>query len=63
MHVAWKSQKKSHSTLRAKRAMLTFWMEKSKLKMPKIVNFGFWKSEACSQKVLPDRSLLIGQKS
>ena len=33
-HVVWKSKKKSHSTL------LTFWMDKSKLKMPKIVHFG-----------------------
>ena len=31
--------KKSHSTLRAKRAMLKFSVNKSVLKMPKIVNF------------------------
>ena len=31
--------------------------------MPKIVQFGeFWKSEACGQTVLPERSVLIGQK-
>ena len=31
--------------------------------MPKIVQFGeFWKPEACGQTVLPDRSVLIGQK-
>ena len=42
-HGVWKSQKKSHSTLRAKRAMFTFWVDKSSLKMPKIVNF--WKPE------------------
>ena len=31
--------------------------------MPKIVNFGeFLKTETCGQKVLPDRSVLIGQK-
>ena len=31
--------------------------------MPKIVNLArFWKHEACSQTVLPDRSLLKGQK-
>ena len=31
--------------------------------MQKMVNFGeFLKSEACSQKVVPDRSLLKGQK-
>ena len=33
-HAVWKSQKKYHSTL------LTFWMDKSKLKMPKIVPLG-----------------------
>ena len=55
--------KKSHSTLRAKRATFTFWMNKSLLKMPKIVNFGdFWKPEACGQTVLPGMSLLIAQK-
>ena len=36
----WKSQKKSHSTLRAKRATFTFWADKSWLKMPKMLNFG-----------------------
>ena len=36
-HGIWKSQKKSHSTLRAKRA--TFWVDKSSLKMPKMVPF------------------------
>ena len=35
-----KITKKSHSTLRAKRAMFTFWVDKSWLKMPKIVHFG-----------------------
>ena len=31
--------------------------------MPKIAHIGeFWKPEACGQTVLPDRSLLIGQK-
>ena len=39
-HVVWKSQNKYHSTFRAKRAMLTFWMDKSKLKMPKMVHLG-----------------------
>ena len=38
-HGVWKSQKKSHSTLRAKRATFTFWMDKSWLKMPKVVHF------------------------
>ena len=40
LHSVWKSQKKSHSTLRAKRATFTFWVDKSSLKMPKMVNFG-----------------------
>ena len=39
-HSVWKSQKKSHSALRAKRATFTFWVAKSSLKMPKMVNFG-----------------------
>ena len=31
--------------------------------MPKIVHFGeFLKTEACGQTVLPDRSILLGQK-
>ena len=55
----WKSQKKSHSTLRAKRATFTFWVDKSSSKIPKMVNFEI---EACSQTVLPDRSILIRQK-
>ena len=29
VHVVWKSQKKSHSTLRSKRATFTFWVDKS----------------------------------
>ena len=63
LHSVWKSQKKSHSTLRVKRASFTFWMDKSSLKRPKIVNFGeFWKTEACGQIVLPDRSLSKGSK-
>ena len=39
-HSVWKSAKKSHSTLRAKRATFTLWVDKSLLKMPKMVNFG-----------------------
>ena len=39
-HGVWKSQKKSYSTLRAKRATFTFWVDKSLLKMPKMVHFG-----------------------
>ena len=39
-HGVWKSQKKSHSTLRAKRATFTFWVDQSYLKMPKMLHFG-----------------------
>ena len=39
-HSVWKSQKKSHSTLRAKRDTFTFCVDKIWLKMPKMVNFG-----------------------
>ena len=65
MHGVWKSQKKSHSTLQAKRATFTFWVDKSWLKKPK--NGQFWrvfrKPEAHGQTVLPDRQInLIGKK-
>ena len=50
-------RKKSHSTLRVKRATLTHWVDKSALKMAR-----FWKPETCGQTVLPDRSILIEQK-
>ena len=40
IHIVWKSPKKSHSWLRAKRAMFTFWVDKSSLKMPKMAYFG-----------------------
>ena len=56
LHSVWKSQKKSHSTLRAKRATFTFWVDKSSLKGPKMVNFGeflktwsFWSNSATRQ--------------
>ena len=35
VHSVWKSNKKSHSTLRAKRVTFTFWVDKSSLKMQK----------------------------
>ena len=42
---------------------LHFWVAKSSLKMPKMVHLAsFWKPEDCGQTVLPDMSLLIGQK-
>ena len=54
-HGVWKSQKTSHSTLKAKQATFTFWVDKKSLKMPKKVNFDkFWKPYAYSQTVLPD---------
>ena len=46
----FENQKKSHSTLLAKRATFTFKVDKSSLKMPKSVYFG-------GQTVLPDRGL------
>ena len=36
----WKSRKKSHSTLRAKRATFTYWVDKSSLKNAKNGRFG-----------------------
>ena len=36
-HGVWKSEKKSHSSTRAKRATFTFWVDKSSFKTPKIV--------------------------
>ena len=64
-HGVWKSQKKSHSTLRAKRATFTFWVEKKLIKkFQKWSNLAcFWKHKACGQTELPDRSVLKGQKS
>ena len=50
----------SFATLRAKRATFTFWVA---IIMPKIVHLSsFWKPEAFGQTVLPDTSLLQGQK-
>ena len=55
VHSVWKSQKKSHSTLRAKWATFTFLVDKSSLEMPKMLNFAsFWKPKACGQTELPD---------
>ena len=64
LHSVWKSQKKSHSIMRAERATFTFWVDKRLLKMPKITNlssftnkdvsfgvqFKFWcMGNSCSQ--------------
>ena len=58
VHIVWKFQKMSHSTLRAKRVKFTFWVDKSSFKMPKMVHFGdFWKPETCCQRVLPNMPL------
>ena len=58
-----KITKKSHLTLRAERATFTLWVHKSSFKMPKwFILTIFWKPVFCGQTVLPDRSLLIGQK-
>ena len=50
--------------MRAKRATFAFQkVDKSLSKMANVVNFGdFLKPKAYRQKVLPDRSILIGQK-
>ena len=58
-HSVWKSQKKSHSTLRAKGATFTFWVDKRFIKNAKKSSI---LAEACGQTVLPDRLLLKGQK-
>ena len=45
----------------ASEATFSFWVDKSQIKMPKMVHFGVF-LKACAQTVLPDRSALIGQK-
>ena len=40
IHSVSKSQKKSHSTLRAKRATFNFGVDEKSLKMPKMAHFG-----------------------
>ena len=45
------------------RSTFSFWMDKWYLKMPKIVQFViFWILEMCGQTVIPEWSLLFGQK-
>ena len=51
--VVEKSQKKSHTTLRAKRATFTFWVDNSSLKMPKKIHFG----EFLKTRILPSNSV------
>ena len=56
----FENYRKSLMTLQA---MFTFWMDKSSLKMAKLsILASFWKSAACGQTALPDRSTLIRQK-
>ena len=59
-HSVWKSQKKSHSVLRAKRVPFRFRTSKSSWK---IVHFDeSWQPELFGQAGLPERSLFIGEK-
>ena len=53
LHSVWKSQKKSHSTLRAKRATFSLWVDK---------NESFWKPEAFNQISVTRQVTLLGQK-
>ena len=58
LHGVWKSQKKCHSTLRAH-----FGWTKVNQKYQKLsILASFLKPGACGQIVLPDRSVLKGQK-
>ena len=63
-HGVWKSQKKSHWTLRAKRATFTFLNGQKFIKNCQkwSILASFWKPKICGQTVLPDRSVLIRQK-
>ena len=55
--------KKSHSKLRAKRANIILWVEMF-IKNAKNGQFGmFWQTEATILTVLPDKPILIEQKS
>ena len=59
----FENHRKSPTTLRAKRATFTFWVDKSYLKMPKLVKLAsFWKTKVCGQTMLPDRSVLMNQE-
>ena len=57
-HSVWKSQKKFHYILNIATELRSNFIE-----MPKLVNLAsFWNPEVCGQTVLPDRSILTGQK-
>ena len=56
----FENHRKSHSTLRAMWATFTFLMAKSSFKRPNWSTLViYWKPEASSQTVLPDRTLLM----
>ena len=67
LHGVWKLPKKSHSTMRTKRATFTLWVGKSWLKIPKIVNFGdflktwsLW-SNSVTRHVNPSQTIIRGK--
>ena len=64
MHGVWKSQKKVSFNIASEASYVYILSRQKLIKNAKNGRFGeFWKLEACSQTVLPDRSVLIGQKS
>ena len=61
VHSVWKSQKKSHWTLRAKRATFTFWVDKKLIK--NVINGPFRNFEATTKKCYKTGTFFkIGQK-
>ena len=56
MHSVWKSQKKVSFHIASEASYVYI------LSDQKLILASFWKPEACGQTVLPDRSVLIGQK-
>ena len=63
-HGVWKSQKKVPFNIASKASYVYILSRQKFIKNEKkMVHFGgYWKNEACSQTVLPDRPILIGQK-
>ena len=62
-HSVWKSPQKVAFNIASEASYVHIWVKKSSIKMAKIVDLpSFWKPEACGKTVLPDRSVLIGQK-
>ena len=60
MHCVWKSQEKVSFNI-ASEASYVYILSGQKL-IKNAILATFWKPEACGQTVLPDRSVLIGQK-